>query len=210
MRFSKPSPALVISIVALVMATTGSAVAAVSYASKAGQVDGFSAVGASSSTSRAAGNLVATAKGGSHKGQIPVQFLANVPAATNFAAPFDVQDNAVGATTTLASTPLGTVSASCRDDNTKVGVENPSTVITWNNTSGQAENYARRVGVADPDITTLANATVDNLTISGSNTFYHHVQLGTVDVIVEGVVRQTGANTATGACLVYGTVRVTQ
>jgi hypothetical protein len=192
------------------MATAGSAVAAVDYARKAGQVDGFSAVGASSSTSHAAGNLVATARGGSNKGQIPNQFLADVPAAQNFAVPFAVQDNAVGATTTLGTTPLGSISASCRDENAKAGTENPSTVITWNNTSGGDENYARRIGVSDPSITLLANGTVDNLTISGSNTFYHHVEAGPVDVVVEGVVRQTGANTADGACLVYGTIRVTQ
>jgi hypothetical protein len=210
MRFSKPSPALIVSIIALVMATTGSAVAAVDFASRAGSVDGYSAVGASSSTSHAAGNLVATAKGGSNKGQVPNKFIADVPATANFAAPFAVTDNAIGATTTLGTTPLGTVSASCRDENNKAGIENPSTVITWNNTSGQTENYARRIGVADPSITTLAGATVDNLTIAGSNTFYHHVQMGPVDVIVEGVVRQAGANTADATCLVYGTLRVAQ
>jgi hypothetical protein len=210
MRISKPSPALVVSIIALVMATTGTAVAAVDYARRAGQVDGYSAVGASSSTNRAAGNIVATAKGGSNKGKIPNQFLADVSAAVNFAAPFAVTDNQIGSTITLGSSPLGTISASCRDENNKAAVENPSTVITFNNTSGQTENYTRRVGINDASITTLANQTVDNLTINGSNTFYHHVQLGPVDVIVEGVVRQAGANTGDASCLVYGTVRVTQ
>src|SRR3954467_7418717 len=75
MRIRKPSPSLVISIIALVMASTGSAIAAVSYARSAGAVDGRSAVGASSSLSHAAGRLVATASGGSHKGKIPVTFL---------------------------------------------------------------------------------------------------------------------------------------
>src|SRR5215208_4882872 len=84
MRISRPSPATVISIIALVMATTGTAVAAVDFARNSGQVDGISAVPASSSNSRAKGNLVATARGGSNVGQIPHKFLADVGELTNF------------------------------------------------------------------------------------------------------------------------------
>jgi hypothetical protein len=60
----RPSPSLVISLIALVMATTGTAIAAVDFARNAGAVDGKSAVSAGSSLSNARGKLVATARGG--------------------------------------------------------------------------------------------------------------------------------------------------
>src|SRR3954471_1176075 len=121
MRIRRPSPSLVISIVALVMATTGSAVAAVSFARNAGAVDGRSAVGASSSVKHATGRLVATATGGSHKGQIPVKFLANVPASTTFAQYVPVVDNAGGASQVLNTNSLGTLSATCSDQDNRSG-----------------------------------------------------------------------------------------
>ncbi|HSD79536.1 MAG TPA: hypothetical protein VLB47_02705, partial [Solirubrobacteraceae bacterium] len=60
MRFGRPSPSLAVSLAALVMASTGTAVAAVTYAQNAGAVDGRSAVGSGASPRRAAGRLVAT------------------------------------------------------------------------------------------------------------------------------------------------------
>ena len=66
MKIRRPSPSLVISVIALVIATTGSAVAAVSFARNAGAVDGRSAVSASSTLSHAAGRLAATARSGKH------------------------------------------------------------------------------------------------------------------------------------------------
>ena len=51
MRIRRPSPATVLSVVALVMATTGTAVAAVDFARNAGAVDRLSAVSAGSSVS---------------------------------------------------------------------------------------------------------------------------------------------------------------
>src|SRR5215217_7385643 len=96
MRIRRPSPGTVISIIALVMATTGTAVAAVDFARNAGAVDRLSAVPASASNSRAKGNLVATARGGSNVGQIPNKFLADVPETRAFAVPLAVEDNATG------------------------------------------------------------------------------------------------------------------
>ncbi len=59
MRIRRPSPAMVVAIVALVMACAGTSIAAVNYASNAGAVDGLSAVRAGS-VDRAAGRLIAT------------------------------------------------------------------------------------------------------------------------------------------------------
>ena len=78
MKFRRPSPSMVVALIALVLSTSGSAVAAVSYASRAGSVDGHSAVGASSSLQARGRNLVATAKGGPMSGQIPAKFLAGM------------------------------------------------------------------------------------------------------------------------------------
>jgi hypothetical protein len=210
MRISKPSPALVVSIIALVMATTGSAVAAVDFASRAGSVDGFSAVGASSSNSHAAGNLVATARGGSFTGKIPNKFLAQVPVTAQFAVPFDVVDNQAGATQDLSTTPLGKVQASCRDEAAAQGQENPRTTVQFVNTSGGPENIARRVGVGDGAFSQAENGTVQTVDVSGSNTFFFHVQQNSTQVIVQGVVRQDRPDPATGKCLVFGVVQTVQ
>ena len=208
MRISRPSPATVIATISLVMATTGSAVAAVDFASNAGAVDRLSAVGASSSNNRAAGRLVATARGGSNKGQIPNKFLADVPEASRFAAPFDVQDNAAGANVGLSANPIGALTASCQDQSNAAGTEDPRSVITFSNTSGVAINFARRVGAGDAAIGVLQNATVDSFTINGSNTFKYNIEGGSAQVIIEGVVRQDRPAPTDGKCFVYGTVQV--
>src|SRR5215207_1583101 len=75
MKLHRPSPAMVVALIALVMAMTGSAVAAVNFATNAGAVDGKSAVRAGVTRSFAAGRLVATAADGPNKGRIPSKFL---------------------------------------------------------------------------------------------------------------------------------------
>src|SRR6476646_2535110 len=73
-----PSPAMVVAVIALVVALSGTAIAAVNFAQNAGAVDGKSAVGAKASLHSAAGKLVATSTGGNGKGQIPARFLEGV------------------------------------------------------------------------------------------------------------------------------------
>ena len=208
MRISRPSPGTVLATIALVMASTGTAVAAVDFARNAGAVDRLSAVGASSSNDRAAGRLVATARGGSNKGQIPNKFLADTPEAFRFAAPFDVQDNAAGANVGVNGNPLGTLTASCQDQSNAAGTEDPRSVITFNNASGGPVNFARRVGTGDAAIGVLQNATVDSFTINASNTFKYNLEGGSAQVVIEGVVRQDRPAPTDGKCFVYGTVQV--
>ena len=107
MKLRRPSPSMVVALIALVLSTSGSAVAAVSYASRAGSVDGHSAVGASSSLRHAAGNLVATAKGGSTSGQIPARFVAGVQQGSSqpFVQSVQVSDNANLAPAALVGVP---------------------------------------------------------------------------------------------------------
>ena len=56
MKISRPQPATIISIAALVMASTGSAFAAVDFARNAGAVDHKSAAGSGATLSHAAGS----------------------------------------------------------------------------------------------------------------------------------------------------------
>jgi hypothetical protein len=204
MRIRRPSPSLVISVIALVMATTGSAVAAVSFARNAGAVDGRSAVSASSSLKHATGRLVATATGGSHKGQIPVKFLANVPASTTFAQYLPVVDNTNGGSQVLNKNSLGTLSATCNDQDTRAGVLDPTTTFTFQSAGAQV-NFARQIGGGNATVVPMSPNTTQSITINGSNTFHVHVESFGVDVIYDGQVRQDGRGTATANCLIAGT-----
>jgi len=206
MRLRRPSPGTVLSIIAIVMGTTGTAAAAVDFARNAGAVDGLSAVSAGSSTSRAKGNLVATARGGSNPGQIPNKFLADVPEAQSFAVPLAVTDNATSAAADLGSTPLGKFSVACQDQAAAAGTEDPRMQLAFTNLSGGDANIARRAGVGEAHVGLLANGTVDAFTISNANTFRVHVQKDNVNVVVEGATRQDRPDPANGACFVWGTI----
>ncbi len=208
MRIGRPSPATVIAVIALVMSTTGSAVAAVSFARNAGAVDRLSAVRASSSNDRAAGRLVATKRSGVNEGKLPWKFLADVPNADSFAVPFQVQDNAAGANTVLDTTSFGRFEASCLDQNPRAGVEDPRTRITFSNATGFPFNFARRVGNGNGTVGLSQPGTVDSFLINGSNTFEYQLQRAETLVLIQGAVRQDRPNAATGQCLVWGSVLV--
>jgi hypothetical protein len=77
-KLRPPSPAMVVAVIALLVALSGTAIAAVDFASNAGAVDGRSAVGARASLREAAGRLVATASGGPGKGRVPARFVDGV------------------------------------------------------------------------------------------------------------------------------------
>jgi len=209
MRLKRPSPAMVISIVALVMATTGTAVAAVDFARNSGAVDGKSAVAASSSTSHAAGRLVATNSKGPDKGQLPGKFVADVVhgegGASTFGRAFDVADNAVVAPVAMAEVAgLGRVAASCTDQNKTAGKEDPSTTVTFTNISGAPLNFSRTLGTGSVEVVGLAAGVVNSFTITGSNTFEQHIEQGGRNLVITGTVRQDGRNTAAASCLIYG------
>src|SRR4026209_1560964 len=74
MKLKRPSPAMAVALVALVMSMTGGAIAAVNYARNAGKVVGYDAVKAASSNRKAAGRLVAT----DEFGRFPAKFLSGV------------------------------------------------------------------------------------------------------------------------------------
>ncbi len=209
MRLKRPSPATVISIVALVMATTGSAVAAVDFARNAGAVDGKSAVKASTSVDHAAGRLVATNSKGPHKGQLPGKFIADVVhgdgGTSTFGRAFDVADNAVVAPVPLVEVAgLGRLAASCTDQNKTAGKEDPSTTVTFTNISPTGLNFARSLGSGGVEVLPLGPGIVNSFTIGGSNTFQENIEQAGRNLVITGTVRQDGRNTATASCLIYG------
>ena len=209
MRISKPSPSMVVASIALFVSLGGTSVAAVNYARNAGKVDGKDAVKASASTAKAAGKLVAANKSGPDKGRIPGKHLAGVPHTHTFGRAFEVADNAPGAPLVIGDGgSLGQLTATCNDQAPRPAVEDPITELNFVNTSGDFINVAKRVGVRDDaGITPLANGTVAQLVIAGSNTFAYHLEYRGRNLLVNGVVRQDGRGGAAANCLVWGTVQ---
>ena len=201
---------MVVSVIALVFAMTGTGVAAVSFARNAGAVDGKSAVAAGSSLRGATGKLVATASGGADAGRIPAKFLADIPVVTKFAHNQAVPDNATTGTITLADgDPLlgiGRLSMTCSDQNNTGGVLDPSSKVTFTNTTGGFMNAAYRNGTGTATVRALAASTVAEMTINGSNTFFFQMEQGGKTFTIDGVVRQDGRNTGSAACLAYGII----
>lgn len=205
----RPTPSLVVSIVALVFAAAGTSVAAVNFARNAGAVDGKSATGAASSQSRAAGKLVATANAGALKGKVPSRFLdlSGVIAGSKatFAQGIEVIDNA-------SSTPVGIgglagvglITVACVDQNKTAAKEDPQFTITFANASGQTVNFSRSVGNGAPVVTTVPASTQHTFTTNNTNTFHIYAQVGAAHYVMDGIVRQDGQNTAAGTCAVYG------
>ncbi len=209
MRPKRPSPALVISIIALVMATSGSAIAAVNFASNAGAVDGKSAVADGTVRSKAAGKLVATQRSGAAKGTIRAKYLdlGGVVRGTSstFGRSFAVIDNQRLAPTGVGSVPeIGSVTASCFDENATAGRLDPATTLTFANTSGETVNLSRRVGNGDAAVAGLPNGATHAFTIHGSNTFELHLERKGTNYVVNGVVRGDGGGAGPAQCLVYG------
>lgn len=209
MKLKPPSPSMVVALVALVMALSGTAVAAVNFAANAGAVDGKSAVADGALLSQAAGRLVATQRSGAGKGRIRAKYLDLSGAvrgqSATFGRAFDVADNQTLAPVTIGSVPgLGTVTATCNDQKAAAGVEDPSTVIAFANSSGDAVNHSKRVGNGAGTVEALANGVQTTLTINGSNTFELHLERKGFNYVVQGVVRQDQSSTAAAQCLVYG------
>jgi hypothetical protein len=207
MKISRPSPSMVVAGLALFVSLGGTSIAAVSYVSNAGAVDGKSAVYAGASLSQAAGKLVATNRSGADKGRLPGKFVADVPKTQTISNVFEVADNAPGAPQTVATmSGLGTLTATCNDQNKVAGNEDPISTITFVNQSGQAMNVARRVGNGDGALDVSQNQTTSSIAIGGSNTFTFHMEQAGHDVMVNGAVRQEGRGSSAALCVVFGVV----
>jgi hypothetical protein len=195
---------MVVAIIALVMATAGTSIAAVTYATNAGAVDGLSAVRAGN-PDKAAGKLVATARSGPRKGTIPSYHLSGVPQSDSFSQLFSVPDNQTGGQVTLDDTELGHLSAQCSDEDKTAGKENPTASVSFTSTTTGPVNLARQVGNGAPFTTILQPNTVHSFAIGSQNTFLVQVELFGTNVIYQGFIRQVNQGTADAQCLIIGT-----
>lgn len=214
-----PSPAMVVALIALFVASSGTAVAVVGYARNAGAVDGKSAVSASSSVKRASGRLVATASAGPGKGRIPDRFVSNVMrgGATSLTKYMRVLDNADGPVTPLAIIPrIGRLDAQCRDQDPAPGIESTQTVITFTAADAGGVNVSRLLG---RDIEDARNAVVFTAPKDQSvpilsfadNLFQLVLQARDRTVFVNGASRSDANRSADAACLIFGmALRVSQ
>ena len=220
MKLKRPSPAMTVAVVALVMSMTGGAIAAVNFAKNAGAVDGKSAVRASKAgKEKAAGKLVATYGGGDRKGTFPlrivpaaaskssVESLANAAArGSNGVRQIAVADNATTAAETLIDLGLGSLQVSCNDQQANAGTENASTRVSVTNSSGSPVNLSRQLGNGAPTISTLENGIVETFTVGQQNTFLLQLQgSNNRTVLVDGTALQVGQGTADSSCVVWAT-----
>jgi hypothetical protein len=205
---------MVVSLVALAIALSGTAVAAVAvdYARNAGKVDGKDAVSASSSPSKAAGNLIATASAGRNKGRIPGGFISDVMrgATTNLTKYMRVEDNADGRTVALAIIPgIGRLDAQCRDQDPTPGVESTQTLITFTASDPRGVNVARLLGrdidraQAGVVFSALPETPVPVINFADP-LFQLILQARTRTVLIMGSSRSNANRSADAACLIWG------
>lgn len=204
MRFRRPSPAMVVAIAAFVMACAGTSIAAVSFATNSGAVDGLSAVRAGS-PDKAAGKLVATARSGIRKGTFPSYHVSGVPHSDTFGQLLSVPDNQTGGAITLDETELGRLTVACSDENNQGGNENPTSQLAFTTTNPIGVNFARHVGYGAATIGLLQPNAAHGITVPGQNSFRMHVEVAGVNVVYEGFARQLNQGTADAQCLVVGT-----
>jgi hypothetical protein len=210
---------MVVALIALFVASSGTAVAVVGYARNAGAVDGKSAVAAASTLKRAGGNVVATASSGADRGRIPGRFLADVMrgGSTSLTRYLRAVDNAEGPVVPLAVIPrIGRLDAQCRDQDPEVGVESTQTVITFTASEGGGVNVSRLLG---RDIEGARNAVVFTalkdqpvpILSFADSLFQLLLQAGDRTVFVNGASRSDANRTPDAKCLIFGIgLRVSQ
>jgi hypothetical protein len=212
MRRRMPSPAMVVALVALVVALSGTAVAAVDFARNAGAVDGKSAVSSNASRSTAAGKLIATQTAGSDKGQIPGRFVNDVMrgGATSISTSLPAVDNQAGRVVAIATIPgMGKFEAQCRDQDPAPNVKSTQTIITFTASEPGGVNVSRLLG-RDIDnsrdgivFTALPNQAAP--VISFADTMFQLIlQAGKRTVFLSGSARSVANHTASASCLIWG------
>lgn len=203
---------MVVAVIALVVASSGTAFAVVNYASNAGAVDGKSAVSASSSLRHAAGRLVATASAGPGKGRIPGRYLDDVMrgGSTSLTKYIRAVDNQDGRVVALAIIPkIGRIEAQCRDQDSTPGIESTQTVITFTASDPRGVNVSRLLG---RDIANSRNAVVFTapkdqpvpVTNFADELFQLVLQARDRTIFISGAARSDLNRTADAACLVFG------
>jgi hypothetical protein len=214
-RLKLPSPAMTVAFIALVMASTGAAGAAVRDARNADRVDDLHAVPNGTSQNTTAGKLVATQGGrlSANRGKIHPRYLNINGIAVrgnglmqDFAGVLDVPNNSTSAPLNLVVVPsFGTIVFQCRDEQTNPNttVENPRAIVTVINQSGAFMNVGRSPAGGDAAFP-LANGVQSSIEISGDSLVTFRLQAGGQTLNVEGIARQDGLNSTAAQCLAWG------
>jgi hypothetical protein len=212
MRGRMPSPAMVVALVALVVALSGTAVAAVDYARNSGAVDGKSAVSSNATLGTSKGRLVATASSGSARGRLPGRFVSDVMrgGATSISKYLRAVDNQPGPVVAIATIPgIGKFEAQCRDQDPAPNVKSTQTIVTFTASQPGGVNVSRLTG-RDIDnsrdgivFTALPTQAVPVISIADTM-FQLILQSGPKTVFLSGSARSDANRTANAACLIWG------
>jgi hypothetical protein len=203
---------MIVAIIALVVALSGTAVAAVDFARNAGAVDGKSAVSASASLKHAKGKLVAAASAGPGKGRIPGRFVSDVMrgGSTSISRYIRAVDNSDGPTVPLAIIPgVGRLDAVCRDQDPAPDTKSTQTLVTFTAFDERGVNVSRLLG---SDIgssregvvfTALKDQPVPVMQFADS-LFQLTLQARDRTVFISGAARPDLNRTPAAACLIFG------
>jgi hypothetical protein len=208
-----PSPAMVVAVIALIVALSGTAIAAVDFARNAGAVDGKSAVGAKSSLRSAAGKLVATSTGGNGKGQIPARFLDGVMrgGTMTLSKYLRTTDNQAGRATPLLIIPgIGRFDAQCDDVDPAVGTQTTRTSINFTASVNQGVNVSRLLGrdigtATRPTVFTAAKGQLVSILASADGLFEVIMESKGRSVLITGASRTDNGPGPQASCLIWGT-----
>jgi hypothetical protein len=208
-----PSPAMVVAVIALIVALSGTAIAAVDFARNAGAVDGKSAVGAKASLREAAGKLVATATGGDGKGQIPARFLDGVMrgGTMTLSKYLRTVDNQAGRPAPLLIIPgIGRFDAQCDDVDPTVGTQTTRTSVNFTASVAQGVNVSRLLGrdIGDsqrPAVFSAPKAQPVSILASADGLFEVILEAKGRSVLVAGAARTDNGPGPQAACLIWGT-----
>jgi len=208
-----PSPAMVVAVIALIVALSGTAIAAVNFAQNAGAVDGRSAVGAKASLRSAAGKLVATSTGGNGKGQIPARFLDGVMrgGTQTLSKYLRTVDNQAGRPTPLLIIPgIGRFDAQCDDVDPTVGTQTTRTSINFTASVSQGVNVSRLlgrdIGAAErPAVFSALKGQPVSILASADGLFEVIMEAKGRSVLVTGAARTDNGPGPAAACLLWGT-----
>jgi len=203
---------MVVALIALVVALSGTAVAAITYAQNAGAVDGKSAVSSDVGLSAAKGKLVATAASGTSRGRIPGRFVSDVMrgGATSITKYLRAVDNQPGPMVAIATIDgIGKFEAQCRDQDPAPNVKSTQTVISFTASQPGGVNVSRLTGRDIENsrdgiiFTALPTQAVPVISIADTM-FQLIMQSGSKTVFVSGSARSDANHTPNAACLIWG------
>ena len=213
MKLRLPSPSMVVAVIALIVALSGTAIAAVDYASNAGAVDGKSAVSASTSLHDAAGRLVATASAGPGKGRLPARFVDDVMrgGAQSLSKYVHTVDNQQGRLTPLLIVPgIGRFDVRCDDVDPTPGTQTTRTSIQFTASASPGVNVSRLLGRdigagQRPAVFNAPKGQPVSILASADGLFQVIMEARGRSVLITGASRTDNGPGPQAACLIWGT-----